>query len=268
MLSELLGRIRLADLRASHIEEALAGLPWSPHTIAGLRSVLRTALSLAVRDRLIPDNPAALARLRTTGARREPPTADDVRRLIRALEGHRLQPLIVLLATTGLRLGEALGLRWSDIEDDRLHVRWQLVRAPADADEPYALGAPKTPSSRRTVLLPPVAREALRQHRLRQAEELLALGIGRPAHDLVFTSHRGGPLAPSTVYAVLEATGSRVRPHDLRRFAATVAAGTGDLLAAQALLGHASARLTSERYAATTEAALRRAADAAQEVLG
>lgn len=267
-LSRLLGSIRLRDLRPSHIEEALAPLPWSPHTVAKLRAALREALGLAVRDRLIPDNPAAAARLRRTAMRRQPPTVEQVRALIAALEGHRLQPLVILLASTGLRIGEALGLRWEDVEEDRLHVRWQLSRAPADHDEPWILTPPKTASSKRTVLLAPVAREALRRHRARQAEELLAAGLGRPAHDLVWTSGRGAPLSPATVYHVLEQTGSPLRPHDLRRFAATTAAATGDLLAAQALLGHASAQMTSARYAAATEAALRRAADAAQEVLG
>jgi integrase len=242
--------------------------------VARHRAVLRSALGLAVRDRLIPDNAAALARLRRPTQRRQPPTTDEVRALLAALADHRLRPLILTLAATGLRIGEALGLRWADVdlEAGRLTVRWQLVRAPAEHAAPWVLSEPKTPAARRTIHLAPTVVSTLRAWRASQATELLALGRPRPAHDLVWTSRIGGPLSPSTVDWVLRAACRRagirpLSPHDLRRYAATIAASTGDLLAAQALLGHTTPRLTGERYAAATDAALARAAAAAEEVL-
>lgn len=265
-----LGHWRLRDLRPSHVEEALLALPLAPWTVRGLRSVLRSALGLAVRDGIVSQNAAALARLPAATHRRQPPTTDEVRALIAALDGHRLRSLVVLLAATGLRVGEALGLRWADIDLDagRLTVRHQLVRErTGEGDQPYILTPPKTSTARRVVLLAPVAVEALRARRRAAAEELF-----RPPHDLVFTNRKGGPLAPSSVGRILTDACARAKirqitPHDLRRYAATIVAATGDLLAAQALLGHTSPKLTSERYAAPTEAALRRAAQAAEEAL-
>lgn len=104
-LSRLLGQVRLRDLRASQIEAALLALPVGPHTVRGLRAVLRNALGLAVRDRLVADNAAALARLPPGPPRRQPPTTAEVRALLAALEGHRLQPLALLYEVGDRRRG-------------------------------------------------------------------------------------------------------------------------------------------------------------------
>ena len=195
-----------------------------------------------------------------------------MRALLSALEGHRLHDMIFVMAATGLRVGEAMGLRWQDTTADTLTVRYQLARH----DGEPVLAEPKSPRSRRTILLPPVAADALRRQSAHQAAERLAAGrkVGQGwMSDLVFTTAAGEPLAESTVQYVMgeackAAKVPHVSPHGLRRYAGTIAASTGDMKAAQGLLGHTSAAMTGDFYASATEASRKRAADAAQEALG
>src|SRR5260370_32679136 len=97
------------------------------------------------------------------------------RLLFDATEGGRLHALWVLLATTGLRLGEALGVTWPDVDFERgsLTVRRALQRLPKRLGG-VVLVEPKTDRSRRTVYLAPGTVAALAEHRRRQADEPLA----------------------------------------------------------------------------------------------
>jgi integrase len=101
-------------------------------------------------------------------------TEEEVGRLFQASRNHRLHVLWVLLATTGLRLGEALGLLWSDIDftGRRLIVNRALQRQPGIG---YVFIEPKTARSRRTVYLAAGTLTALTEHRRRQTE-MPALG--------------------------------------------------------------------------------------------
>ena len=270
-----IGMVPLRRLRASHVETMMAAFPGlSPHTVGGARRVLRRALADAERDRLVDHNPAALARSHTGHVQRlVAPSVATVRAVLDALSSHRLSALFVLDALTGLRLGEVSGLRWSDLEGATIHVRVQL-QITRDPEEPFVLTMPKSERSRRDIRLAPSAVEALRAHRVRQATERLAAGPGwRSASDLIFMTAEGGPLHPNTVRWVLkDAIAKAVVPdfpfHSLRRFAATVVAATGDMKAAQALLGHTSANMTADVYASITDASMQRAADAMESAMG
>ena len=275
LLLPKIGSIPLRRLRASHVEAMLDSFPGlSPHTVAGARSVLRRALADAERDRLIDHNPAALARSHAGPVPHlVAPSIEAVRAVLGALADHRLSALFILDALTGLRLGEVTGLRWADLEGDLLHVHVQLqiTRVPT---EPFVLTEPKSERSRRDILLAPSAVEALRVHRIRQGAERLAAGPGwQNASDLIFTTAAGGPLHPNTVRwalddAIKKAGVQHFPFHSLRRFAATVVAATGDMKAAQGLLGHASATLTADVYASVTQTSMQRAADAMEAALG
>jgi len=271
-----IGMIPLRRLRASHVEGMMDSFPaLSPNTVAGARSVLRRALADAERDRLIDHNPAALARSHAGPARRlVAPSVTTVRAVLDALASHRLSALFVLDALTGLRLGEVSGLRWSDLDGEVLHVRVQL-QATRDPEEPWVLTSPKSERSRRDIRLAPSAIEALRVHRLRQATERLAAGSGwRDVSDLIFTTAEGGPLPANTIRWVLKqailrtGAGDFFPFHSLRRFAATVVGGSGDMAAAQALLGHRAEALTADVYVSVTDGAMRRAAEVMEAVMG
>ena len=287
-----LGAIPLRRLQPSRVEAMIADLATAglgPYSQRQARDVLARAIADAERDGIVDRNAAHLSRPPRTPIRRESaPTSADIRALVDALAGHRLADLVIVMAATGLRVSEAMGLRWGDIHstgEDRpfsedaaslnssqtLTVRYQLARVNG---EPI-LAPPKSECSRRTIILAPVAVTALERQRERQARERFGarrIGQGWDS-DLVFTTREGRPLAESTVQWVMaracERAGIRhIRPHDLRRFAATIIAATGDAKAAQTVLGHTAASMTLDRYVSVTETSQRRAADAIEEALG
>jgi integrase len=108
---------------------------------------------------------------------------DSVAEVVADLDEARFRPLLVLIATTGLRRGEALGLRWADVDIDggALRVSHALVRSFRGLD---ADNEPKTPRGRRTLPLAPATVGRRREHRRRQ---------------LVFTTVAGGALEPRNV---------------------------------------------------------------------
>ncbi len=127
-----------------------------------------------MRDDLIPRNPAAHANKPKVHQQEiEPLDATQAAALLRAARGDRYEALYVLCLMCGLRQGEALGLRWSDIDLDTgtLRVNRQLQRVRRDGDKSGSLvfSEPKN-ASRRTVGLPQRAVGALKSHRKRQLE--------------------------------------------------------------------------------------------------
>ena len=118
--------------------------------------------------------------------------------LLEAAHGNRLEALYVLAVTTGMRRGELLGLKWSDVdlEYGRLSIRRALTRA--DNGKYIALTEPKTKGSRRTVKLTQRAVEALTSHLERQLDEIGAAGDLYGDDGLVFTTEAGTPIDPRT----------------------------------------------------------------------
>ncbi len=166
-----------------------------------VHTILRMALGYAERYELIVRNPAAL--VRTTKARTDPTrvfgfTRDQAVALLDAARGDRHEAFYTVAIAVGLRRGEALGLRWADIDLDtgtlRVEQQVQRIRGVGLIINPL----PKTKSSRRTILLPTMCTEALRAHRTRQLTERLACGEYWHDHDLVFASTLGTPLCPAS----------------------------------------------------------------------
>ena len=169
-----LGPEHLQPLYADRLEYGLSGT-----SVRHLHGVLRRALKDAVRWGFAVRNVADLVTPPSRN-RREMQTLspEQVRTFLDAATGDRLEALYVVAVTTGMRQGELLGLRWSvvDLEASTLQVTGSLQRTP----DGLAVVAPKTDSSRRRVTLPRRAVEALRRHRVRQAEERLRLGSAWP----------------------------------------------------------------------------------------
>jgi integrase len=168
------------------------------------------------------------------------------------IRDHELFPLLRLAATTGMRRGEVLGLRWRDVDLQRgvLQVVQQRVRG-ADA---LTYGPPKTSRGRRRIDLDPATVSAPREHRRRQLEDRLAFGPGYIDADLVFARADGSPLDPDVVSRSFERLARRVgltpiRFHDLRHTHATLALAAGiHPKVVQERLGHSSVSITLDLY--------------------
>jgi integrase len=219
-----------------------------------VHAVLHGALEQAVAWRLISTNPAVGATLpRLNVPEMRPLTPDEARLFLEATRGHRLETLFVLAIATGMRQGELLALSWRDVDwsGRRVAVRHTLVRMGAR----WWLGDPKTTKSRRSVDLTGPTLEALRAHRIRQAERLLAIGHRVTDDDLIFTDAVGDPLwgrhvTTRELQPLLRDAGlPRVRFHDLRHTFATLqlAAGTNPKIVSE-MLGHKEVNITLDRY--------------------
>ena len=257
-----IGHLRIGKIRPQHLQSYYArlltegrkdGKPGglAPRTIRYIHSLLRDILGQAVRWGMIPVNPADLV---------DPPadrqkearfwTPEQASRFLAALEGHRLAALWLLAILTGLREGELIGLRWSDVdlETGTLSVAQALKRVAKK------FGAPKSANSRRTMALAHDAIEALRAHRLQQAQARLKLGPEWEDHGLVFTTRQGRPLMESNLlkmqHRLCDQAGVPYIPiHGMRHTHGTalVAAGV-DPKTVQARLGHQSASFTMQTY--------------------
>lgn len=185
----------------------------------------------------------------------------------------------VLSLTVGLRMGEALGLKWSDIDlaSGTLRVNRQLQRTRREEDEgkpgKLVFSEPKN-ASRRTIDLPQRAVEALRSHRKRQLEEKLVAGGSYEDSGLVFATAKGTPLDAQNVVnrhfkPLLRRAGlPDIRWHDLRHSCFTLLLSRGvHPKYVQHLAGHASIQLTLDRYSHWMPTMGKHAASAMDEAL-
>jgi integrase len=122
-------------------------------------------------------------------------TASQLRTFLRALDGDPFRAPLFLLATTGMRRGEALGLKWTDLrlDDGQLDIRRGLGLVAGR----IVVGDPKTEKGRRTVSLDPPTVTVLREHRAEQLRQRLLLGPGFRDEGWVFCQPDGKPLHPT-----------------------------------------------------------------------
>ena len=268
------GGIQLGKLTTKHITALLeqkeaAGL--SPRTRRYIRMVLRMALDAAVDDHRVPRNVALQApnpRVERHEIRVLSP--DEARQLLDAARGDRLEALYSVALALGLRQGEALGLRWSDIdlERGRLQVRHSLQRIGGKLQ----LVQPKTDKSRRMIDLPLAIVKALRDHKVRLLEERMAAPEWHN-HDLVFPTTKGTYLEKSGITKrfaklLVKAGLPEMRFHDLRHSCASLLIAQGvPLKTIQGLLGHTSISMTGDVYGHLLPAALKEAAQIMDDIV-
>jgi integrase len=121
-------------------------------------------------------------------------TATELRAFLDGVKDDRLYAAYLLLATSGMRREEALGLRWSDLDvvGSRAAIRQTVIAV----HHVVEIGAPKTAKGRRSVSLDEVTFSALREHRTQQNTERLMMGSGWAGLDLIFSRVDGTPLHP------------------------------------------------------------------------
>lgn len=161
-------------------------------------------------------------------------------------------PLWVVLSTTGLRRGEALGLRWSDVDLDTGRVR--IVQTVIQIRGAVSMGEPKTDRGRRAITLDDGTVAALRAHRHEMNEQRLLVGADFTDHDLLFRLPSGEPLHPDAVSATFERQVRRyglprLTLHGLRHTWATLALESGvHPRVVQERLGHSTIAITLGIY--------------------
>ncbi|HLY50931.1 MAG TPA: site-specific integrase [Solirubrobacteraceae bacterium] len=167
------------------------------------RGRLSTPCSAALNDAVawekISRNPASRIKPPRAGqARVTAWTAGELRRFLAHVEHDRLAALWRLAATTGMRRGELLGVRWQgvDLDAGRLRVEQQALPTPGGV----TFGSPKSKRSRRTITLDAATIDALRKHRDQQRVEQSLAGDAYEHHrDLVFADELGRPVHPNTL---------------------------------------------------------------------
>jgi integrase len=253
----------VAELRERVSEHT--GRKLAPRTVQIFFNIIRAALNAAVRNRLLPANPAAGVSVRGgTAASKvgQALTPEEMKRFLAHDPEDRLHSLWVTAAHTGLRPAEVLALRWDDIDFDAatLNVRRALVRVGKEV-----FYGPCKAGSERTVPMSVGLVDALRVHRRRQLEERLRLGAGWVDERLVFTNQLGGALdrhnVANSFRARLKAAKLRkIRWYDLRHSFGTHLVGAGvDAKTVAQLMGHRNVTLTLTHYTHPDAAAHRAA---------
>lgn len=251
------GTIKLQKFAPVHINHLMAEIArageakkpgrsplWS-QKLAG--TLLHNALRHAVRLRLIPFNPAAeVPRAKPREMEMQFLSREQVKTLIETSRTRRLHALFVLAVSTGMRQGELLGLKWDDIDFEAGSLT--VKRSLAQVKGKFFLKEPKSKRSRRTLKLPAVALDALREHR----EKMEAEGHDSP---FAFTTKAGTHISKSNLTrqvfrpALKSAKLPQVRFHDLRHSHCSILLRDGaSIKAVSQRLGHSTIELTLRTY--------------------
>lgn len=206
----------------------------APGTVRSIYHVLTQVFAAAVEDRLISTTPCRrIALPKADDAEVVPPGIEDVL-AARDCIGDRWAALVVLLAGSGLRIGEALGLQVADVDFLR-----RTIKVDRQRDQSGALVAVKSKSSRRTVPVGQVVIDALAAH--------LAV---YPSDGDLFLDELGQPLKYRRWKTLLAATAGDFTAHSLRHFyASALIAGGASVKQVQERLGHSSPMITLQTYA-------------------
>mgnify|MGYP002780893604 CR=1 FL=1 len=248
-----IGRVKLsafrpADVRALYAKMLADGV--SPAMTRKVGTALTIALNAAVRDEVVPGNPAAgIKKPKAQKPKIEVLSRDDAAKLAKFCRdrGGRLDALFLLVLDSGCRPGEALALTWGDVDAKGV----AFTKSLEEIDGAFRIKKPKTKRSSRRVELSPTTLAELERHRKRMADE----GRDVTAAGLVFCNTKGGfvsmPNLHSNTWKPLLAAAKlpAVTPYALRHTCATLLliAGVNPKVVAERL-GHSSITLTLDTY--------------------
>jgi integrase len=265
-----LGRRRVDELTADDVRQLVERLTrqgLAPGTVTSCVNIMSGLLRFAIKRRVVAHNVVRdLDRDDRPGVKRQTEprylTADELERLL-AQMSDTFRPVAAACAYAGLRVSEALGLRWRDVDikAGTITVAGQLGDAGA------RLTTTKTDASAATVPMLPALKRELVEHRRRQA----GLSLARVrADELVFTTARGGPQSRRNALRAVHVAGDAagfnrdglepVGLHDLRHSMVAIAFELGLTAPEVATLArHANAKVTLTVYAGLTDGGRERA---------
>lgn len=245
----------------------------SARMVQSIHAVLRNALESAVREEIAPRNVAKLVQVPAPRYKINRGLATgQAKATLKAAEGHRLGALYVLALFLGLRRGELLGLRWQDVELEG--AKLEVVQTLQRVGGSLRLVPPKSEDSARTVPLPRICVDALREHKKRQFAERSKAWPDWEDHGLVFTSRRGTPIEPDNLRRSwseirAEAGLGATRFHDLRHTCVTLLLDLGTPPhVVREIVGHSAIEVTMTIYAHVSLEEKRKALGKLGEALG
>jgi integrase len=256
---ESLGKIKLSDLKAVHIQTLYGQMlerGLSPRIVRYTHATLSSALKEAVKLDILPRNVATLVQLPKKNQKEmDVLSKDEAVLFLGTLEGVRMATMFSFALASGMRCQEYLGLQWKDINFEQGTATVQRAVVWHRTGGGWHFSQPKTAKSRRTVPLPSSVMQELRKHRIWQNQERLKLGAAWHQNDLVFPSEIGTPLNPPNITRhfkrILKKAGIRtsIRLYDLRHTTATLLlqAGINPKIVSERL-GHATIVLTLDTY--------------------
>lgn len=285
-IAPTLGKVQVSGINKLMVQRLLNSMSQnglSANTLAKTKAILYSLFKEAMENRMITYNPCENITIRRDKTERRVLSCEEQKIFLNAIRGSRYEMLCILGLSTGLRIGELSGLRWSDINFDektltveRTYVYLHDVKKHQMKD---VFHSPKTKNSCRTIRLLDSTLELLKKHQSRQEKEKKVLGEEwRPVEegeDLVFTTKTGGPVRGLNVAETLNnyvkkinkqeaklaakenrepVVFERITPHTLRHTFATRAFESGiPPKVVQQILGHSSLEMTMDLYTHVTE---------------
>lgn len=245
--SRRLGEIRYSEVQAwvTKFGSGSSGKPRSATVVIRAFGVLAAILDVAVRDRRMLTNPARGVNLPRKGRKKRAYLSVRQVELLAALAGDN-STLVYTLAYTGIRWGEALGLRVSSL--DMLRRRLLVQENAVFVRSGYVIGTPKT-HEQRSVPFPKFLAEPLARECEVKSRSQLVFGNGN-SHPTRPSSSTGWFARAVRAAQLRDESFPEITPHDLRHTAASLAISAGaNPKAVQRMLGHASAAMTLDTYA-------------------
>ena len=246
----------------------------SAKTITEYHRLIHTVLEQAVKEGLIPFNPAGRADLPKAEKKEvcyfQPSEVEAIRDALE-VEPMKWKTLVHLFLITGARRGEILGLKWASVDwkNSRIHITNSILQS---VERGVYESTPKTETSVRWVALPPETMQLLRQYKAWQNEERLRLGEYYHDQGFVFARDTGEPMRPDVVTNWLRKFSKRhglphIHPHSFRHTMASMLYFKGvDSVSISKRLGHAQVSTTANIYAHVIEEADQENADILAQV--
>lgn len=270
-----LGEIELQKLQPLHIQKYYneKSKALKAKTLLQHHRVLRKALDYAWKMQLISKNPADMVEApraqKYTSAVLEP---KEVKQLLNAVHNTKFEVPVNLALALGLRLGEILGLRWSDIDFENGVIN--IEQAQVRAGTKLIFKDPKTEGSKRSISAPTNLLKLLKEHKKKQLElQIRSCGEYKNKHNLVCTRDTGASLNNSSFSHafgdfIKKLDLPHIRFHDLRHTNATLMllSGTAPKVASSRL-GHSTISITMDLYSHVLKDMNRDAADKLDEVI-